>query len=229
MPKKRKFLVISAHPDDLDFACGGTMAKLTGEGNEVVELIVSDGSKGSHKVGFGGRKLAAVREKEERKAAKVLRAKEVHFLKEKDGELENTRALRKKLAAFMRKVKPDVVLSGEPSYAFENTYRSHRDHRMAAEAVFDAIYPAVGNASFFPELLKKGLKPHQIGELWFWGATKPDKRVDISKTMELKIKALACHESQIVDMKGMAERIRERARETGRGRYVEAFRVLKLS
>lgn len=228
MAKKRRFLVISPHPDDLDFACAGTMAKLVQEGNEVLELIVSDGSKGSHKVGLGGAKLASIREKEERKAAKTLGARKVDFLREKDGELENTPALRKKLVAFMRKVKPDVVISGEPAHGFENVYRAHRDHRMAAEAVFDAVYPAVGNKSFFPELLKRGLKPHSIAELWFWGPAKPDKTVDITKTMGLKIKALSCHESQIEDMKRMEKRIREHAKKAGKGKYAEAFRVFKL-
>lgn len=225
----RKFLVISPHPDDLDFACGGTIARLVKEGNRVEELIVSDGSKGSHKVGFGGAKLAAIREKEERAAAKVLGAGKVHFLRETDGELENTPQLRKRLVEIIRKVRPDVVLSSEPAHSFENMYRSHRDHRVAAEAVFDAIYPRVGNKSFFPELLQKGLKAHQIGEIWFYSSLKANKSVDISKTMGLKLKALACHKSQIADMKSIEKRIKERARKGKKGRYVETFRVLKLA
>jgi LmbE family N-acetylglucosaminyl deacetylase len=226
--KMKKFLVISAHPDDLDFGCGGTIAKLINEGNVVEELIVSDGSKGSHKVGFGGKRLAVIREKEERTAAKALGATKVHFLRELDGELENTRTLRKKIVEVCRRIQPDVVLSGEPLHEFDNMYRSHRDHRMVAEAVFDAIYPAAGNESFFPELLKKGLKPHSIEELWFWAPLKSNKTVDISKTIDQKIKALSCHKSQIADMIEMGRRIKERARK-GKRRYVETFRVLKLS
>ena len=226
--KQRKFLVISPHPDDLDFGCGGTMAKLVKEDNMVEELIVSDGSKGSHKVGFGGKKLAAIREKEEKAAAKALGVKKVHFLREKDGELENTGVLRKKLVEAIRRIKPDVVLSSEPAHSFENIYRSHQDHRVCAEAVFDAIYPAAGNASFFPELLKRGLKPHQIQELWFWAPMKANKVVDITTTLRQKIMALSCHKSQIADSKEMAKRIRERARKGKGARYVETFRVLKF-
>jgi len=225
---KRKYLVISPHPDDLDFGCGGTIAKLTKAGNVVEELIVSDGSRGSHKVGFGGKKLAALREKEERAAAKALGAKRVRFLREKDGEVENTRTLRKKLVEAIRKIKPDVVLSSEPFHQFENMYRSHRDHRVVAEAVFDAIYPAAGNDSFFPELLKKGLQAHHIKELWFWAPMKANKVVDITATLRQKIKALSCHKSQIADMKGMAKLIRDHARKGKKGKYVETFRVLKL-
>lgn len=221
-------MVISPHPDDLDFGCGGTIAKLAKEGNAIEELIVSDGSKGSHKVGFGGKKLASIREKEEQAAAKVLGAEKVHFLKEKDGEVENTRALQKKLVAALREIKPNVVLSSEPAHSFENMYRSHRDHRIVAEAVFDAIYPAAGNASFFPELLKKGLKPHFIDELWFFAPIEANKTVDISGTITQKIQALLCHKSQIMDVKTMEMRIRERARTHKKGKYTEKFRVLKL-
>ena len=226
--KRKKFLVISPHPDDLDFGCGGTIAKLTKAGNVVEELIVADGSKGSHKVGFDGKKLAAIREKEQRNAARVLGVDNVYFLGETDGELENTKTLRKKLVAVIRKTKPDVVVSSEPSYEFVNMYRSHRDHRVVAEAVFDAIYPAAGSASFFPELSKRGLKPHQIEELWFWAPSKANKSVDISRTLEQKIKALRCHKSQIGDMKGMEKRIREWAQQGKKGKYVETFCVLKL-
>ena len=226
----KKFLVISPHPDDLDFGCGGTIARLVEEGNTVEELIVSDGSKGSHKIGLDGKKLARIRAKEEQEAAKVLGAARVYFLGEKDGELENTRVLRKKIVAVCRKVKPHIVLSGEPFHRFENMYRSHRDHRVVAEAVFDAIYPAVGNVSFFPELLKnRGLKPYQIEELWFWMPLRPNKSVDISKTIKQKIQALSCHKSQIADMKGIERRIRAWAQKSKKGKYVETFRVLKLT
>lgn len=228
----RKFLVISPHPDDVDFACAGTIAKLVKEGNKVEELIVSDGSKGSHKVGFGGKKLVALRKKEQENAGEVLGAKQVSFLGETDGRVENTESVRKKLVVFMRQRKPDVVVCPEPFlFRFDRAGILHRDHRNTGEAVFDAVYPAVGNISFFPELLKKGMKPHNVQELWFWGSSKPNLVVDISKTIEKKIQALSCHKSQIQDMRGLESRIKEWARKAGRPRkirYAEAFRVLKL-
>ena len=230
--QKQKFLVISPHPDDLDFACAGTIAKLTREGNIVEELIISDGSKGSHKLGFGGRKLAKIREAEEIAAAVILGALKVHFLREIDGEVENTRELRKKLVEKIREIRPDIVLSFDPAgLSFESVYRSHRDHRMAAEAVFDALYPAAGNASFFPELLKKGVLPHKSREVWFFSALRPNKFVNIEKTIELKLRALQCHKSQIAEGVSMAKRIRERAKDTAKGKrmkYAESFRVIEL-
>lgn len=231
--RMRKFLIVSPHPDDVDFSCAGTIAKLVKEGNGVEELIVSDGSKGSHAVGFGGKKLVELRRKEQENAGKALGVNGVSFLGQTDGEVENTKNLRKNLVAFLRKRKPDVVVCPEPFlFRFDRVGILHRDHREAGQAVFDAVYPAVGNASFFPELLKKNLKPHSVQEVWFWASSKPNLVVDISKTIGQKIQALSCHKSQIKDMKALASRIKEWARKTGRGkhiRYAEAFRVLKLS
>lgn len=230
--RMRRFLVISPHPDDVDFGCAGTIVKLVKAGNTVEELIVSDGSKGSHKVGFGGKKLIQLREKEQESAGKVLGVKKIAFFGEIDGKIENTERLRKKLVAFLRAAKPNVVISFEP-FLFRQDRAGiiHRDHRETGEAVFDAVYPATGNVSFFPELLKKDLPPHTVQELWFWGSLKPSLFIDISKTIEQKIQALSCHKSQIQDMEALEARVKEWARKMGKGkrmRYAEAFRVLKL-
>lgn len=230
MRNMAKFLVVSPHPDDLDFGCAGTIAKLAREGNEIEELIVTDGSKGGHVVGFDGRKLARVRKKEQKGAAKILGVKTVHFLDEIDGEVENTMRLRKKLVAMIRKIKPDIVISFEPTSCFEIVYRSHRDHRQVAEAVFDALYPAAGSISFFPELLKQGFKPHQPKELWFFGTEKPNTFVDITETINQKIEALLCHRSQVETM-DLPQEIRARAGKLGKKRnfkYAEAFRMIEL-
>ena len=228
----KKFLIISPHPDDSDFGAAGTVAKLVQEGNAVEYLIVSDGSKGSHKVGFGGKKLAAVRQKEQKTAAQVVGVKNVTFLGQVDGEIENTKQLRKKLVREIRRIKPDIVVSFDPSsLQFENVFRSHRDHRMVAEAVFDAIYPAAGSASFFPEVLAKGLKPHQIKEVWFYATSFPTKWVDISRTLELKIKALCSHKSQ-VDKAEFEELIRKNAEKNAKSKkmkYAECFRVVDFN
>ena len=225
-------LAIAAHPDDLDFSSAGTIAKLAKEGNEIFYLIISDGSKGSHKVGFGGKKLADVRKKEQKEAAEFLGVKGVFFLGLKDGEIENTRSLRKEIVRLVRKVKPDIVFSFDPAnLGFENPFRSHRDHRMAGEAVFDAIYPAAGNVSFFPELIRQGYKPHEIKEIWFFGSPKPNKFIDISQTIAKKIKDLSFHKSQIKDINEVEKRIKSWARKSGAKKgikYAEAFRVVKM-
>lgn len=228
-----KILVISPHPDDSDFGAAGTVAKFVQEGNTAEYLIISDGSKGSHKVGFGGEKLANIREQEQTAAARVVGVEKVTFLRQVDGEMENTAELRKNLIREMRRAKPDIVLTFDPSsLLFESVYRSHRDHRIIAEAVFDAVYPGVGNISFFPELIEEGFSPHQISEVWFFATPRPNKWVDITETIDTKMKALFAHESQHEDFEALERRIKGRAVEEGKqgnARYAECFRIVDFN
>jgi len=231
MVKKKTFLLFAAHPDDGDFASAATVAKLTNEGNTVIYCVVTNGEKGVHNVNFSKEALVRKREDEQRAAAKVLGVREVIFLREIDGELENTQELRKKLVRIMRNVKPDIVIAGDPANRrFDSFGRFHRDHRVIAEAVFDAMYPALGSEAFFPELAKEEkILPYQLEEAWFSGTDKPNLFVNIEETLLRKFHALACHESQISDTQAMEKRVKERAREMGRKkgmRYAEGFRRL---
>ena len=227
-----KILVISPHPDDLDFACAGTVAKLTGEGHEVSYLIVTDGSKGTRGLpqsrSISEEELVRLREREQREAARVVGVSEVTFLGFRDGEVENTPALRRELVRMLRQIRPDIVFSFDPAnLSFDSFYRFHRDHRVVAEAVFDAVYPAAHNKLFFPELLEQGYKPHRPREVWFFGTANPNRFVDITDTIDKKIEALACHSSQIPDIDEVSELVRARAEELGRRagcKYAEAFR-----
>ena len=108
---KNKILVISPHPDDLDFGCSGTVAKLTEKGEKVFYLIVSDGSKGNHKLKVSQGQLIKIRKAEQIKAAEVIRVKETFFLGIKDGEIEDTKFLRRELVKYIRKIKPDIIFS----------------------------------------------------------------------------------------------------------------------
>src|SRR3990167_8253843 len=214
--KKTKVLVFSPHPDDLDFSCSGAVAKWTKEGQEVYYCIISGGCKGNHKTKVSEIELRRIRETEQKKAAEVVGAKKVIFLREKDGELENTKELRKKLVKVIREVKPDIVLSFDPANMnFDNFYRAHRDHRLGAEAVFDAIYPAANSEAFFPEIAKK-YPPHQIKELWFFASDQPNVYVDISQTIDKKTEALKQHQSQIKDFETTRELVRGWAKEMGK-------------
>jgi len=229
--KKNRVLAISPHPDDLDFGCAGTMAKFASLGDKIFYLIVSDGSKGVHKGEFFSKELVEIRKKEQREAAEVVGAKEVYFLGLKDGEIEDTKGLRRELVKWIRKLRPDIIFTFDPANkSFDSFPRYHRDHRKVAEAAFDAIYPAAGNKSFFPELYKKGYEPYQPKEVWFFAATKPNKIIDIKATIDKKIKALSCHKSQIIDMGVVEKRIREWGKRIGGNKYLygEGFRIVKL-
>ena len=148
---KKKFLVFSPHPDDVDLGCSATIAKLTREGHEVVYCIVTNGEKGVHKINQSKRAMMLMREGEQQAAGRVVGVDLVIFLRQTDGNLEHTKELRRRLVRVMREVRPDIVIAQDPgNQTFDSFGRFHRDHRVTAEAVFDAIYPAVGSHGFFP-------------------------------------------------------------------------------
>ena len=116
-------------------------------------------------------------------------------------------------------------------HKFDNFYRYHPDHRAVAHAVFDAVYPAVGNHLFFPELLKEGHHPHQLEEIYFFGTDNPNYWVDITPVLNLKIRALASHKSQIKDISQVEPFIKERCKDAAMGQgmdYAECFRRLPI-
>lgn len=229
MEDLKKVLVFSAHPDDIDFGCAGTAAKSVDAGKTVVYCIITNGEKGIRDPNISPAQITAIRKSEQREAAEVVGVKRVLFLGEIDGELENTNELRGKIVQVIRAEKPDIVFSFDPgNQSFDSFYRFHRDHRVAAAAVFDAVYPASSSHAFFREL---GL-PHQVREVWFFGAEKPDIFVDISSTFNKKVLALKKHGSQIKDTKEMEKRVRSHAKKAARKaknkgmQYAESFRRL---
>lgn len=227
-----KVLLISPHPDDVDFGCAGTIAKWTRMGMEVAYVICTSGDKGTDDSDMKPETLIAMREREQRRAAEVVGVKEVTFLRLKDGELENTREFRGVLVKMIRTYRPDVLLSMDPgNTCFENPYVSHSDHRATALALFDAVYPAARNRNFFPEQLAEGLTPHAVDRLFFFATDRPNIWVDITETIDAKIDALRCHESQMRGFDNLEGWVRERFGEMGREKgmgYAEAFRYLEI-
>jgi LmbE family N-acetylglucosaminyl deacetylase len=225
-------LVICAHPDDLDFGCCGTVALWRRAGAQVAYVICTNGDKGSDDLRIAPQELARMRKEEQRKAALTVGVEEVLFLEFPDGELENSLDLRRQLVGAIRRVRPQVVLCQDPANrTFENVYVAHRDHRVAGEAAFDALYPAAGNARFFPDLLDRGLAPHKVQEVYFFGSHAPNHWVDITSVMDLKLQALNCHTSQVAHRESFEAFIRDRFREAGRTAgyaYAEPFRRLPL-
>ncbi|MBI2545124.1 MAG: PIG-L family deacetylase [Candidatus Aenigmarchaeota archaeon] len=223
-----RYLVIPAHPDDGEFLCGGTVAKLAKEGNVVYYCNITSGQRGIS--GKSIKESAKIREAEQLNASKVLGVREVIFLGFMDGEVENTPKLRKKIVEVIRLVKPDVVMTFDPAHKYDNYARLHPDHRRTAETVFDVLYPAVGNDSYYPELIKKGFKPHTVKEAWFFGSDNPTDYIDITKTIKTKLQALREHKSQVKEHE-FEKRVMHWAGETGKKakvKYAESFRKLKL-
>jgi len=210
----QRVLVITAHPDDSEFGAGGTVAKLVREGKHVSYCIVTNGNKGSGDRDMTPERLVRVREEEQRNAARVLGVETVDFLGFPDCELEDTRESRMAVAGAIRRHRPDLVICQNP-HRTKNLGGSHRDHRVAAGLALDAVYPLARDHMAFPELLARGLEPHKVKEVHMMWWDQPDLVVDISDTIDLKLKALACHTSQIRDMAAVEKRVRERGAQLG--------------
>lgn len=222
--KFERALVVTAHPDDAEFGAGGTVARLVREGCAVTYVVATSGDKGSSDRTMTPERLAAIREDEQRAAARVLGVERVVFLGYHDGELEDTRDLRCDVTRQIRAWRPDLVITMNPHRTY-NLYASHRDHRTIAGVVLDCVYPLARDHMSFPELLPE-YEPHRVREVHLMQWEQPHIHVDITDTIDLKLKALTCHQSQVKDFAGVEERVRDRASVMGRSQgyhYAEAF------
>ena len=227
----KKAMVIMAHPDDAEFACAGTVARWVKEGAEVAYVLCTSGDVGIAEKGMTKEKAAQIREAEQKDAAEVVGVKEVIFLREPDGMLVNTLDLRKRLVREIRRFKPEVVITMDPTIVWSREdYVNHPDHRAAGMAAIDAVFPAAGQPNLFEELAEEGLTAHKVRKLYATNWNEASVFVDISETMELKIESLRKHVSQMKDW-DPEPRMREWAGEVGKGKemqYAEAFRVVTL-
>ena len=181
-------LAIGAHPDDIEFGAGGTLAAWAQAGCQVVMAVMTDGSKGTWDAAEDPAALVARRTAEQQAAGEVLGAVRVEMLGYVDGELEASLEVRARVASLIRTHRPDVVLSHDPWAHYE----IHPDHRAAGWAVVDGAVAARDHL-FFPE---QGLDHHRPNWLLLWRAAEPDHWEDIAATLDSKLTALLCHESQ---------------------------------
>lgn len=196
LPTPKVALAVGAHPDDVEFGCGGTLAKWAADGCEIHHLVCTDGSKGSWDPAQDPAELVALRREEQRAASRALGGKgDVVFLGWPDGELESGLRQRIEVAAWIRRIRPDVVLGHDPW----KRYRLHPDHRNAGFLVTDGIV-AARDPLFFPEL---GSEPHRPSTLLLWEADEADHVEDVSTSLETKITALLAHRSQFASTMGI--------------------------
>ena len=222
--KIERVMVVTAHPDDSEFGAGGTIAKMVKEGREATYLIATNGNKGSSDRSMTPERLARIREEEQRNAARTLGVERVVFLGYPDGEVEDTRDLRRDVSREIRAWHPDLVICQSP-HRSHLLGASHRDHRIVGGVTLDCIYPLARDHMAFPELMPM-FEPHKVREVYVMQWENPQIVVDISDTMDLKIKALACHASQFSDFSAVEARVRERSRQLGQAKgyaYAEAF------
>jgi LmbE family N-acetylglucosaminyl deacetylase len=242
MPNKSKkefipkiVLGIAAHPDDLDFSASGSFSKWSAKGAKVYYLILTDGSKGSDDKSMTGAELSKIRHKEQLQAAKVVGAKQVFFLDYPDGLLEVSMELKRDIVRVIRSVKPDTVVTMDPTMLYELDWNfiNHSDHRAAGQAAIDAVFPLARDFLVFPELHdNEGLEPHKVTNLLLVNFSKTNFVVDISSTIDLKIAALKEHRSQIKDDEQTFKMISDRSSQAGREhgyKFAEKFIKIELS
>src|SRR5579859_4544427 len=216
----KRVMVIVAHPDDIEFGCAGTVARWVRQGAEACYVLCTSGDVGILDPNITNEEAAAIREPEQIAAAKHIGVNTVVFLREPDGMLEPTMALRKRLVREIRRFRPDTLITGNPQalWAGDN-YINHPDHRAAATAAIDAVFPAAGMPTLFKELEAEGLTAHKTYKVYVetWDNTSATTFVNITDTIELKIEALRFHKSQMQNW-DPAPFIRERAAETAKGK-----------
>lgn len=233
IPIGKRVLLITAHPDDMEFSAGGTVARWSAEGCEIGLCIVTDGSSGSDDPEMTPAKLKQTRHTEQHAANEILGITSLFNLDLPDGMIVPDLALRRQLVRVIRQFKADVVVCQDPTSWFHgNRYINHPDHRAVATAAVEALFPAAGNRNYFPELLEEGLEPIKIHEVYISNAQQPDVWVDITDFMDQKVEALRQHKSQMGDW-DPSPMVRKWASEDGKKRtppvaYAEDFRYMKI-
>ena len=238
-----RILSITAHPDDVDFAAAGTVARWTEAGIDVVYCVVTDGDAGGFDEDFPREEMPAVRRAEQVAAAKCVGVHDVRFLGYPDGRVEATLDLRRRwrtrYSVSRRRKRLGLCLScghdlcPSPERNYARIGVGHPDHRAVGSAALDAVYPDARNPFAFPELREReSLAAWTVREVWIAGGPGPNHYVDVTETFPRKIAALRAHESQTGHMEDLTERIRTRltlvAQQAGLpgGRLAEGFRVL---
>ena len=227
-------LGIAAHPDDLDFSASGSMSKWAELGSDIYYLILTDGSKGTDNRSMTSKQLTQIREKEQRQAAKIIGAKNVFFLNYPDGMLEVTMDLKRDIVRIIRRIKPDTVVTMDPSVLYEIGWNfiNHSDHRAAGQSAIDAVFPLARDFLVFPELLAdEKLEPHKVSNLLLVNFTKSNFAVDISSTINTKLDALRAHSSQITGGEKVFNMIKDRSKQAGEEHgydYAEKFIKIEL-
>ena len=232
----QRIMAIVAHPDDVDFLMAASAAKWSSEGREINYVLCTSGDTGTSNPDMSTDKLASIREREQRAAADIVGVKEVVFLRYLDNILQNTISLRKDIVRQIRRLKPEVVVCGNPLYYFTPWGLNHPDHRAAAAAALEAVFPSARDYHSFPDLIREGFSPHNVQEVLIEAySDDEDFVVDVSETFELKISALKMHESQMVKDPARLRQFEEQLRKEYSGigskrgvKYAEPFKRVPI-
>lgn len=229
---KKTILFFPAHPDDIIVYFGALIRKLIQDKKNIFVVTVSSGNRGSRENKIGEKELANKRLDEEKNALKFLGVPlENYFnLGVEDGSVENNLSLVEKMSFYIRKFKPDLVATHEPTIIYQETYDhdgffiQHRDHRQVGEAVMDSVYPFARNRSFFPDQSKEGLEPFSVHDILLTDEAGVNFDFDYTADVQIKIDALKMHVSQFDE--NSAKEIVDSVKFGDK--YLEKFKYLKL-
>jgi LmbE family N-acetylglucosaminyl deacetylase len=230
-PPAWRGLVVSAHPDDIEFACAGTVAKWTDAGARITYCICTDGSTGTQDRDLMGPRLAELRREETMRAAATVGVTDVEWLDYRDGYVAYDLSLRRDIARVFRRVRPHRFVVLDPAPTIADRFINHPDHRAIGQASLDVTITAGTTPGHFPELLEEGLEPWRgLRELWIMGPGARPVASDISGVFDRKLAALLCHRSQVGDDAARIEEwVRRSSAEAGAAAgmaYAETFHVI---
>ncbi len=233
LPTPDRVLVVAAHPDDIEFAAAGTIARWVAEGASVRYLLVTRGDKGSDDPDADIARLVALRAAEQQGAAAEIGVDGVDFLDEPDGQVEPSLALRERITHAIRECRPEIVMTHDPTVLFvNNEWVNHPDHRAVGQVTVDAVFPTARDPLNFRQHLDAGLAPWKVAELYLWSTNEANQLVDIGATLDAKIAALGRHASQFRSFEDVARWVRRRSEELGERagyRAAEGFRRVTLA
>jgi len=231
-----RVLVVTAHPDDVDFGASGTVATLVTAGVSVTYCVVTDGDAGGFDPDVPRSQIPGIRRREQVSAAAAVGVDDVRFLGYKDGELTVTHELRRDITRVIRQVQPERVMTMSPVRNWDRIGASHPDHMAAAEATVQAIYPDARNQFAHPSLMNdEGLGEWHVAELWMFGSPTPNTYVDVTDHIDDKLNALRAHVSQtehMEDLEGMIRGWMTQSAQRGglpEGRLAEMFHAVRTA
>lgn len=203
-----RILVVTAHPDDVDFGAAGSVATWTAAGLEVAYCVVTDGEAGGFDPDVPRSEIPGIRRAEQTAAAMAVGVTDVTFLGYPDGRLTVTMDLRRDISRMIRRFRPQRVVCQSPQRVWDRIGASHPDHMAVGEATVCAVYPDARNPFAHPELAVEGWEAWVVPETWVMAHPVPNRWVDITGAWDRKLAALSCHVSQITDLTSLEERVR---------------------
>ncbi|HZP97516.1 MAG TPA: PIG-L deacetylase family protein [Candidatus Limnocylindria bacterium] len=227
----QRAMAVYAHPDDAEFGLAGTIAKWARAGVEITYCMVTNGASGSDDPEMTREKLRELRYAEQREAAEILGVKHCVFLGYEDGYLYPTLEVRKDVARQIRIHKPDVLFTMDPTLRVAGDfYVNHPDHIAAGEVALRSVNPDASTRQMFPELWRdEHLEPHKPKALFLQAFGGEGTVIDISDTLETKVKALLVHRSQLgPDAEALVRDFAARIGRSAGYKAGESFRVIRL-